>query len=172
MRYISSILLVLFTGFTLIAQDESYEYNPLQFWEGQWILKNTSITPEPANDNWKSEFGLNEFIPILNGQGMHRIAKSGTQRNEAYMFFDRGSSMVYVMSIDPAGYVWESSAIIDESKDTIIFVGTAKNDSSTSIQAVLKILNENEVTFEQQIFQNGEEISEYKGLWLRIPEVD
>ena len=172
MKKVFSILASILVLTQISFGQTSFDEDPLGFWEGTWILKTTDVSPKPTDDSWKSEIGVNEFVKILDGKGLHRIPKSGTQRNEAYLFLDESVNVLYTFSIDPDGLVWESSASIKEGSNLLIFVGGAKNEGSLGMQTILRIKNQNEVEFEQKILKSGTTTSSYKGLWLRVPDVE
>jgi hypothetical protein len=170
MRILSTLFFLFGFLLSIQAQSESEDFNPLNFWEGKWILKTTEVDPLPANEEWESEIGVNEFTSILKGNGLHRTVNQGGQQYESFFFWDEKLGRVYTFSIDPNGLVWETSAKITKEKKKIYFIGGAKNNSSMSIETILETINENEVHFDQTILESGKKISNFKGVWYRMPE--
>ena len=163
------MVLIVFISSTALAQEYKIVQSPFDFWAGEWVQKTTSISPAPKSDAWKAQVVLNRFEQIMNGDGLYRQAFTDDGVIEAYFFLDSGAGKVYGMSIDANGYVWQTESKLSDEGGISQMVGEPLNDKSLKIESNLKRLNENNVEFTQNIYEDGKKVQTLTGIFIRVP---
>ena len=161
-------LIILVTCYTIVLSYAQENINTVELLAGEWIQKTTSIEPAPPSDDWKTRTTINEFIPILDGKGLHRVAYDGVSIVEGYYFYDEGSKKMIGMSVDENGYVWQTETVMNEKGVVVGNKGGAISDNTARLETEIKLIDESEFHFVQHFFDGDAEILTVKGFYIRV----
>ena len=160
------LALVCIPFFTARAQDM---VNPIEILEGNWLCKVDNITPEQADDGWKTHDVVVSYEPIMEGNGLKQIMHSQPNEKEMYYFFDAAEGKLLGMSVDENGYLWQTQMTVNTNGNFDMTKGGPMHDSSITMTNDLKIVSDSELSFNHIEYKNGKEILKVTGKFYRIP---
>ena len=167
-KLIIILALIIIAIFSVDAQEM---VNPIDVLEGNWLCKVNSISPEPANDDWKTNCKTISYEPIMNRNGLKQVSHSeNSEQDDMYYFFDAAKGKLYGMCVDANGYMWQTEMAVNKNGNFDTTTGGPIHDTSITMTNDMQMINDNELSFEHKEFKDGKEIMKVSGTFYRIPD--
>jgi len=165
----NSIIILALLCIAFCSADAQDKVNPIDILEGNWLCKVMTINPKQTNNDWKTHQTIVSYKPIMERNGLKQITYSNHKQKEMYYFFDAAEGKLFGVNVDENGYMWQTQMTVNNKGNFDMTTGGPIHDTSIKMTNNMKIVSDNELSFDHIEYKDGKEILKVTGAFYRIP---